>query len=212
MLFQLAYSLNGHPVRLLGPLLVGPALSYLWPHCCRSCQALVQLLIRIISIYEGLNPVLNESYQYYHQYAKCHLWGMASHGYEDAELEEARVAALTALNMITNEMNSSVTLGHQIAHAHILNTLTIIYTKLCFIEEFKNPTILEDTIDYFYLAVNCQENYGAMRQAKYANRTAKEEEGGVLKRWITHIMVEKEQVSSENSKKLNAIVMFWKNL
>lgn len=166
----------------------------------------------IISIYEGLNPVLNESYQYYHQYAKCHLWGMASHGYEDAELEEARVAALTALNMITNEMNSSVTLGHQIAHAHILNTLTIIYTKLCFIEEFKNPTILEDTIDYFYLAVNCQENYGAMRQAKYANRTAKEEEGGVLKRWITHIMVEKEQVSSENSKKLNAIVTFWKNL
>ena len=29
MLFQLAYSLNGHPVRLLGPLLVGPALSVL---------------------------------------------------------------------------------------------------------------------------------------------------------------------------------------
>ena len=43
MLFQLAYSLNGHPVRLLGPLLVGPALSYLWPQ-----RFVLRLLVQLL--------------------------------------------------------------------------------------------------------------------------------------------------------------------
>ena len=166
----------------------------------------------VVGIYEGLNPVLNESYQYYHQYAKCHLWGMASPGYEKHELEEARIAALTALNMITDELDSSDTLPRQIAHAHILNTLTIVYTKLCFLENFQNEHIFDDTVDYFYQAIKCEDNYGAMCRAKYSNRTAKEEEGGVLKRWISRVMSGEAYISSENSGKINEIVTFWKKL
>ena len=166
----------------------------------------------IISIYEGLNPVLNESYQYFHQYAKCHLWGMSSPSYNITELEEARLAALTAFSMIGDEMDLSATLPRQIAYAHILNTLTIIYTKLCFIENFQNANILEDTIDYFYQAINCEENYGAMRQAKYSNTRPKEEEGGVLKRWVSHIMLGKVKIPSKNSDKVSKIVTLWKNL
>ena len=168
----------------------------------------------IISIYEGLNPILNESYQYYHQYAKCHLWGMASINYEKGELEEAKVAALTALNMITDEMdpNSPVPISRQIAYAHILNTLTIIYTKLCFVENFSNPNVFNDTIDYFFRAINCPENDSAMRQAKYLSRATKEEEGGVLKRWITHIVSGNIQIPPEKSVEVNEIVTLWRNL
>ena len=165
-----------------------------------------------VSIYEGLNSVLNESYQYYHQYAKCHLWGMASPGYEKQELEEARIAALTALNMITDELDSFDTLPRQIAHAHILNTLTITYTKLCFLENFQNEHIFDDTVDYFYQAIKCEDNYAAMCRAKYSNKTAKEEEGGVLKRWISWVMSDKVYISSGNSEKINEIITFWQKL
>ncbi len=168
----------------------------------------------VVSIYEGLNPILSESYQYYHQYAKCHLWGMASANYEKGELDRAKVAALTALNMITDEMDSdsTVPLSRQVAYAHILNTLTIIYTKLCFVEEFKNPGIFNDTVDYFYRAINCQENAGAMRQAKRSNRATKEEEGGVLKRWIEYIVSRRMQIPREKSREIDEIVTSWRNL
>lgn len=164
----------------------------------------------IVSIYEGLNPVLNESYQYYHQYAKCHLWGMASPLYEKQELEEARIAALTALNMITDELVSCDTLPRQIARAHILNTLTIIYTKLCFFENFQNENTFDDTVDYFYQAIKCEDNYGAMCRAKYPSRATKEEEGGVLKRWISYVMSDKAHISSANSGKINEIITLWR--
>ena len=80
------------------------------------------------------------------------------------------------------------------------------------LENFQNEHIFDDTVDYFYQAIKCEDNYGAMYRAKYSNRTAKEEEGGVLKRWISWVMSGEAYISSENSGKINEIVTFWKKL
>lgn len=167
----------------------------------------------ILEIYEGLRPILNGSYQYYHQYAKCHLWGMSSQHYEKAELEAARIAAITALNIVEDEeIFRHGVLAHQEAHAHILNTLTIIYTKMCFLEDFSVQATLTETIDYFYQAIGFGENYNAMCLAKGKENRKRDEEGGVIKRWVTYILTEHPEITPACGEKVNAIVNYWNNL
>lgn len=166
----------------------------------------------VIDIYEGLNSTLNESYQYYHQYAKCHLWGMSSPSYKTEELEEARIAALTALRMIEEELERGETLGRKMAYAHILNTLTIISTKKCFFENFAISATVEEAIEYFHKAIQCRENEEAMCQAKDGKYTAKEEEGGVLKNWISHVPTEEVNIPSGCANQLKDLLNNWQSL
>ena len=165
-------------------------------------------------IYKALKSTLNESYQYYHQYAKCHLWGMSNRNYRIEELERARIASLTALSMVDAEIGERqyVALPHRMARAHILNTLTIIYTKLCFMEQFQKPNTIEDTISYFHMAICCSENYSAMSSAKHQRRNVKEEDGGVIKQWVNCIVASNVHIPSGSEENLRRILAYWKSL
>lgn len=166
----------------------------------------------IVDIYQGLMPVLNESYQYYHQNAKCHLWGMSKDGYKEEELQKARTAALTALRMVEDELDVTPFLPREVAYAHVLNTLTIIYTKLCIMEKFENADIVDQTVDYFYRAVDCIANYDAMYDAKCRRRNVREESGGVLANWISEIVTKEVPMSMQSKEKMTRILAFWKDL
>lgn len=166
----------------------------------------------IVEIYEELMPVLNESYQYYHQNAKCHLWGMSNADYKIKELENARIAALTALSIVEEEMDTGAFLPRQVAYAHVLNTLTIIYTKLCFMEKFLVVETVDETVEYFYRAINCNENYDAMQDAKFRQRNVREEYGGMLFKWISYIMTNEVAMSGQSKEKVTNILAFWKDL
>lgn len=164
----------------------------------------------IIEIYEGLKSILDESYQYYHQYSKCHLWGMSKRGYGSNDLNSARIAALTAFRIV--EQLDISTLPHSIAHAHILNTLTIIHTKQCFMEKFTKRDTLEEAIEYFHKAISCKENFEAMRSAKNTRSNSKEEDGGVIQRWITYIITKNVPIPKASRGKVREILIYWKTL
>jgi len=164
----------------------------------------------IIDIYEGLKPILDESYQYYHQYSKCHLWGMSKRRYSRNDLNNARIAALTAFSIV--EQLDVSTLPHSIAYAHILNTLTIIHTKQCFMEKFKKRDTLEEAIEYFHKAISCKENFDAMRSAKNTRSGSKDEDGGVIQRWITYIMAKEIYIPTASRGKVSEILAYWKTL
>ena len=166
----------------------------------------------IVEIYEELMPVLNESYQYYHQYAKCHLWGMSHSGYQEKELENARIAALTALSMVEEEMDAGAFLPRQVAYAHVLNTLTIIYTKLCFMEKFRVIETVDETVEYFDKAISCNENYDAMRDAKFKRRNIRDEYGAMLPKWIAYVMTNEVAMSRQSAEKISRILSFWMDL
>ena len=164
----------------------------------------------IVRIYEGLRPILNESYQYYHQYAKCRSWGMSGSGYDRNELDAARIAALTALHMV-QECDIESSPWHRMAYAHILHTLTIIYAKLCFMENFQNVKTVERTITYFEKAYHCYENYSAMQIAK-SRVKKRDEEGGVVKKWVNKMMQDNLPISRTSRSQLQNILSFWMNL
>lgn len=166
----------------------------------------------IVEIYEELQPVLGKSYQYYHQNAKCHLWGMSKSDYGLEELEYARIAALTGLSIVGEELDAGAFLPRQVAYAHMLNTLTIIYTKLCFFEKFSVIETVDETVDYFYRAVNCSENYAAMRNAKFKHWSVREESGGVLSSWISYITTNEVEMSAQSKEKVTRILAFWMDL
>ena len=164
----------------------------------------------IVEIYEELMPVLNESYQYYHQNAKCHLWGMSRKDYQIAELENARIAALTALSMVEEELDTCAFLPQQVAYAHVLNTLAIIYTKQCFMEKFQVSETVDEAVDYFYRAISCSENYEAMRETKL--KKGREEYGGVLATWISYTLTHDVLMSARNKDKATRLFALWKDL
>lgn len=166
----------------------------------------------IVDIYQGLMPVLNESYQYYHQNAKCHLWGMAKEYYRLEELKEARTAALTALRMVEDELDAAPFFPREVAYAHVLNTLTIIYTKQCFMEKFEHGDTVDQTVDYFYKAIDYSANYDAMYEAKCKRRNVREESGGVLSDWIAEIMTKEVPMSMQSKEKMTRILAFWQDL
>ena len=166
----------------------------------------------IVDIYQGLMPVLNESYQYYHQNAKCHLWGMSNDNYKPGELIKARTAALTALRMVEDELDTAPFLPREVSYAHVLNTLTIIYTKQCFMEDFEYVDTVDQAIDYFYKAIGCSANYDAMYEAKCKRKNIKAESGGVLSDWISEIMTKEVPMSMQSKEKMTRILAFWQDL
>lgn len=166
----------------------------------------------IVEIYQELMPVLNESYQYYHQNAKCHLWGMSKQSYQIGELKKAKTAAITALRMVEEELDTAPFLPREVAYAHVLNTLTIIYTKMCFMESFTNVDTIDQTIDYFYRATNCVANYDAMCDAKYKRRNIRDESGGILSDWISEIMTREMPMSMQSKEKITQVLTFWRSL
>lgn len=166
----------------------------------------------IVDIYQGLMPVLNESYQYYHQNAKCHLWGMSKENYTLDELNKARTAALTALRMVEDELDAAPFLPREVAYAHVLNTLTVIYTKQCFMEKFEKGDTVDQTVDYFYKAIDYSANYDAMYEAKCKRRNVREESGGVLSDWISEIMTKDVPMSMQSKEKMSRVLAFWQNL
>lgn len=163
----------------------------------------------ILKIYDGLRPVLLESYQYFHQYAKCHLWGMSKSDYDLDELDKAKTAAHTALIMVEEDLLPEKVALHA-SYAHILNTLTIIYAKLCLIEKFENPNTVDAAVGYFSKAIDCRENYHAMCSAK--SRTAKEEDGGILNCWISHVLSQKSVIPSIAYHEFSELLKKWQNL
>lgn len=166
----------------------------------------------IVDIYQGLMPVLNESYQYYHQNAKCHLWGMSRESYKLEELKKARTAALTALRMVEDELDAAPFLPREVAYAHVLNTLTVIYTKQCFMEDFENVDTVDQTVDYFYKAIDYSANYDAMYEAKCKRRNIRAESGGVLSDWISEIMTKEVPMSMQSKERMTRILAFWQDL
>lgn len=165
----------------------------------------------IVKIYDGLRPLLIDSYQYYHQCAKCHSWGMSKARYDKAELEAARIAGLTALHMVS-EFDVVNEIIHQMAYAHILNTISIIYAKLCFMENFSAKETIGQTAEYLSRAMDCPENYQAMQQAKAGNGRAKDEEGGVLKKWVERLTFDPSLLPDFSRGYFNRILSYWRSI
>lgn len=165
----------------------------------------------IQDIYDGLRPLLCESYQYYHQYAKCRSWGMSTAKYGMEELNKARIAGVTAYQMVI-EYDVEDDYIHRMAYAHILNTVSIIYAKMCFLEDFSLKQTITDTCGYLFLAINCLENYPAMQSAKYAKSHSRDEDGGVIKKWIEHMFNNRDTLSGESKRQFDYIFHYWRNL
>lgn len=165
----------------------------------------------ILCIYDKLRPMLMESYQYFHQVAKCRLWGLNDRGYEKAELDQARIDAITAYKMAmeTCEQNPSVT-SHRVALAHILFTLTVIHTKSSIEEDFKDPDTLGATFDFFSKAITYIDNRTAMEAVKHDSMNA--EESGVIHEWISLMLQGKGSVPANKQNEWNSIVSYWQSL
>lgn len=165
----------------------------------------------IQDIYDALRPLLCNSYQYYHQYAKCRSWGMSTAKYSIEELNKARIAGVTALRMV-KDYNISENLIHHMAYAHILNTVAIIYAKMCFLEQFHEKQTVIDTCQYLFLAINCAENFTAMQYAKNARINYKDEEGGVIKKWVEHLVNNPNLIAASMKRQFTVILQYWRNL
>lgn len=165
----------------------------------------------IQKIYDSLRPLLKDSYQYYHQYAKCRSWGMSSTNYDIGELDKAKNAGLTALRMV-EERDIDHDIIHRMAYAHILNTVSIIFAKLCFLEGFSNRNTVNETSQHFLKAIAFPENYEAMLAAKNSRYRSKDEDGGVLKKWIEFVVEHPESVPWSAKDRVAKITAYWRSL
>lgn len=165
----------------------------------------------IQDIYDGLRPLLYDSYQYYHQYAKCRSWGMSTSRYSMEELNKARIAGITALQMV-KEYNIEEDFIHHMAYAHILNTVSIIYAKMCFLESFYEKQTVVDTCQYLLLTIKCPENYLAMQSAKHTKNKSRDEDGGVIKKWVEYMLHYSSDFEPEIKRYFAVILQYWRNL
>ena len=167
----------------------------------------------IMDIYKDLREMLCESYQYFHQHAKCHLWGITKADYDKDSLMLARNDALIALQMVNELLTpTSSPITHRVAKAHILFTLTIIHAKLCIFENFKSSITIEETFNYFYEASQCRENYEAMQSAKFPRRNQKIDGGLVIRDWINTLIYEEGHIPSNQQLKWKDISSYWQAL
>lgn len=165
----------------------------------------------IIDIYDELRPMLMESYQYFHQFSKCRLWGLNKPGYEKSELDQARIDAITAYKMATEaHEHAPDAISHRVALAHILFTLTVIHTKSCIEENFEDPDTLNATFDFFFKATTYVENYEAMRGTK--NNNPDDEENSIISEWISLMLMGKGKVPASQQRNWTRILSYWKSL
>ena len=165
----------------------------------------------ILHIYDNIRPMLMESYQYFHQAAKCRLWGLNTPGYDKSELDQAKIDAITAykIAMDTHEQNPTV-ISHRVALAHILFTLTVIHTKSCIEEDFGDADTFCATFDFFSKATKYGENYEAMKQAK-DNKT-RGDESSIIHEWINLMLQGKSQIPPNCQRKWATIIQYWQAL
>lgn len=165
----------------------------------------------ILDIYDGLRSMLKESYQYFHQVAKCRLWGLNKPGYEKKELDQARIDAITAHKMATevHEQHPDA-ISHRVALAHILFTLTVIYTKSCIMENFENSDTVCATFDFFVKAIGYKENYEAMKEVKNISKNG--EENSIIYEWINLILQGKGIIPTNKKAKWGSIISYWQSL
>lgn len=163
----------------------------------------------IVKIYEGLRPILVDSYQYHHQYSKCRTWGMKRDSYTIEELKDARLAALRARQMAGEALDDKPgAINHQVAYAHILYTLTKIQTKMCDMENYKEGATVSETIDCFSEAIRCPENRDAMTKAKNFG----DEDGGIIKKWINSVGSLDIGIKEQDKRKLSELLSRWREL
>lgn len=165
----------------------------------------------IQKIYDGLKPLMSDSYQYYHQYAKCRSWGMSGAKYGMEELNKARIAGETALQMV-REYDVEKDFIHRMAYAHILNTVSIIYAKMCFLEKFREKQTIIDTCQFLLQAINCPDNYHAMKEAKYTRINSRDEDGGVLNKWIENMFRNSDLIVPSIRGQFQYILSYWRSL
>lgn len=172
----------------------------------------------ILEIYDGLRSMLLESYQYFHQVAKCRLWGLNKPSYNKKELAQAKVDAITAYKMAleVHEDNPEA-ISHRVAFAHILFTLTVIHTKSCIEENFEDLDTLCATFDYFSQAITYVENYDAMKEVKRnaiekSRGNKNNEENSVVYEWMSLMVRGKGNVPANKQRKWSAISSYWQSL
>ena len=136
---------------------------------------------------------------------------MSTARYSMEELNKARIAGITALQMV-REYNIEEDFIHHMAYAHILNTVSIIYAKMCFLEKFHEKQTVIDTCQYLLLTTKCPENYLAMQSAKHTKNKSRDEDGGVIKKWVEYMVHNSASIEPEIKRHFAVILQYWRSL
>lgn len=113
-------------------------------------------------IYDEIKPMIDDNYQFYHQYAKCLLWGVEALPEEERMhyLDEAIKSVTISRQMVEeimyyNKQNKSL----EISLAHIEFTASMIRVKMFYFN--KNDISFEQAVKQLYKTLRFAENENA---------------------------------------------------
>lgn len=115
----------------------------------------------IMKVYEKLQILLSDDYNFLHQKAKCYMncgYGMKDKLEKEEYFNNAKKLAFVSESMIVKKMEHSDSETLQIALSHVHYTIAAVSTELCILCGYKNLSELENTISYLLRALESPYN------------------------------------------------------
>lgn len=121
----------------------------------------------IMKVYEKLQILLSDDYNFLHQKAKCYMncgYGIKDKQEKEVYFENAKKLAFVSESMIVKKMQYTDSETLQIALSHVHYTIAAVSTELSILNDFEDLTNLESTISYLLRALESPYNSNDFRK------------------------------------------------